>query len=140
METTGIPPGEGKLGRKYIKSFASGIVSQFVCSAEHYAWLAYDYRVSVVTIDLISLAIDPVEFDIDRNRNLARMCQTTLFQNVRLLTPPGAVTSAVLVARFGIGQQLGDERGPSVFSVILTDDRGKEWRVDRVVERMLMQP
>ncbi|MDO5576941.1 MAG: hypothetical protein Q4F84_07660 [Fibrobacter sp.] len=30
--------------------------------------------------------------------------------------------------------------GESVFTVILTDDRGKEWRIDRIEKRTLICP
>jgi hypothetical protein len=132
---------QNKLGRKYIKSFAGGIAHMFACSAEHYAWLAYHHQIPTVTIDLLALRIEPAEFDIERNRILAGMCHRTLLRNTEQLAPPGAVVSAVLSAHFGIDDYAKDGRfasiGRSVFSTILTDDRGKEWRVDHVLERML---
>lgn len=136
--------GQNKLGRKHIKSFASGIAHMFACSAQHYAWLAYQHRLPTVTIELLELRIEPAEFDIERNRILAGMCQRTLLRNAGQLAPPGAVASAVLFAHFpGIEDYSEDGRsasiGRSVFTVILTDDRGKEWRVDHTEERMLIQ-
>ena len=96
-----------------------------------------------VTIDLMGLQIDPAEFDIERNRILAGMCQRTLLRNTGQLAPPGAVASAVLSAQFGIDDHSEEARsssiGRSVFTVVLTDDRGKEWRVDHVEERVLIQ-
>lgn len=71
METAETPFGQKKLGRKHIKSFASGIAHMFACSAQHYAWLAYQHRLLTVTIDLLELRIEPAEFDIERNRILA---------------------------------------------------------------------
>ena len=133
-----------KLGRKYIKSFAGGIAQMFACSAQHYAWLAYQNRMPTVTINLLELRIEPVEFDIKRNRILAGMCQRTLLRNVGKLAQPGAVVTAVLSAHFEIDDysESGHSAliGRSVFTVILTDDRGKEWRVDHAEERMLIQP
>lgn len=115
----------------------------FACSAEHYGWLANQHRMPTVTIDLLELRIEPAEFDIERNRILAGMCQRTLLRNAGQLAPPGAVTSAFLSAHFGIDDYSENGRygkiGRSVFSVILTDDRGKEWRVDLAVARMLIQ-
>lgn len=35
---------ERLLGRRYLKSFASGIAFMFASSATHYAWLAHHYR------------------------------------------------------------------------------------------------
>lgn len=143
METAETLFGQKKLGRKHIKSFASGTAHMFACSAQHYAWLAYQHRLPTVTIDLLGVRIEPAEFDIERNRILAGMCQRTLLRNVGQLTPHGAVASAVLSAHFGIGAYSEDGRsasiGRSVFTVVLTDDRGKEWRVDHVEERMLIQ-
>lgn len=143
METADTPFGKKKLGRKHIKSFASGIAHMFACSAQHYAWLAYQHRLPTVTIDLLEQRIELAEFDIERNRILAGMCQRTLFRNVGQLAPPGAVVTAVLSAHFGIDDYSEDGRsvsiGRSVFTVILTDDRGKEWRVDCAEERMLIQ-
>jgi len=143
VETAETPFGQKKLGRKHIKSFASGIAHMFACSAQHYAWLAYQHRLLTVTIDLLELRIEPAEFDIERNRILAGMCQRTLFRNAGQLAPPGAVVTAVLSAHFGIDDHSENGRsasiGRSVFTVILTDDRGKAWRVDHAEERMLIQ-
>jgi hypothetical protein len=143
METADTPFEQKELGRKHIKSFASGIAHMFACSAQHYAWLAYQHRLPTVTIDLLELRIEPSEFDIERNRILAGMCQRTLLRNAGQLAPPGAVASAVLSAHFGIDDYSDDGRsasiGRSIFTMILTDDRGKEWRVDHPEERMLIQ-
>jgi len=82
VETAETPFEQKKLGRKHIKSFASGIAHMFACSAQHFAWLAYHHRLPTVTIDLLDLRIEPSEFDIERNRILAGMCQRTLLRNV----------------------------------------------------------
>jgi len=115
----------------------------FSCSAQHYAWLAYQHRLPTVTIDLLELRIEPAEFDIERNRILAGMCQRSLIRNAGQLAPPGAVVTASLSAHFGIDDYSEDGHsasiGRSIFTVILTDDRGKEWRVDHAEERMLIQ-
>jgi hypothetical protein len=141
VKTIDTPFGQKKLGRKYIKSFASGIAHMFACSAQHYAWLAYQHQLPTVTIDLLELRIEPAEFDIERNRILARMCQRTLLRNAGQLALPGAVVTAVLSAHFGIDDYSEDGRsasiGRSVYTVILTDDRDKEWRVDQKEERIL---
>jgi hypothetical protein len=143
METADTPFEQKKLGRKHIKSFASGIAHMFSCSAQHYAWLAYQHRLPTVTIDFLELRIEPAEFDIERNRILAGMCQRTLLRNAEQLAPPGAVVTASLSAHFRIDDYSEDGRsasiGRSIFTVILTDDRGKEWRVDHAEERMLIQ-
>lgn len=143
METVETPFGQKKLGRKYIKSFASGIAHMFACSAHHYAWLAHQHRLPTVTIDLLELKIGPAEFDIERNRILAGMCQRTLLRNAGQLASPGAVDLAILSAHFGIDDYSEDGRsasiGRSVVTVILTDNRGKEWRFDHAEERMLIQ-
>ena len=143
METAETPFGQKKLGRKHIKSFASGIAHMFACSAQHYAWLAYQHQLPTVAIDLLELRIEPSEFDIERNRTLAGMCQRTLLRNAGQLAAPGAVVTASLSAHFGIDEYSEDGRsasiGRSVFTVILIDDRDKEWRVDHAEERILIQ-
>ena len=142
MEAVETPFGQKKVGRKYIKSFASGIAHMFACSAQHYAWLAYQHQMPSLTIDLLELKIEPAEFDIERNRVLAGMCQKSLLRNAGQLAPPSAVVSAVLSAHFGIDDYSEDGRSASIsrsiFTVILTDDRGKKWRVDLAEERILI--
>lgn len=95
-------------------------------------WLTYQHQMPSVTIDLLELRIEPAEFDIERNRILAEMCRRTLLRNAGQLAPPGAVASAVLFAHFGIDDYSEDGRsasiGRSIFTVILTDDRGKKWK------------
>lgn len=143
METAETSFGQKKFGRKHIKSFASGIAHMFTCSAQHYVWLAYQHQLPTVTIDLLELRIEPAAFDIERNRILAEMCRKTLLKNAGQLARPGAVASAVLSAHFGIDDYSEDGSsasiGRSVFTVILIDDRSKEWRVDHAEERMLIQ-
>lgn len=118
------------------------MADRLTCSAQHYAWLAYHHRLPTVTIDLLELRIEPADFDIERNRILAGMCQRTL-RNAGQLSPPGAVVTAVLSAHFGIDDYSEDGRfasiGRSIFTVTLTDDRGKDWRVDHAEEWMLIQ-
>lgn len=114
METAETPFGQKKLGRKPLKNFASGIAHMFACSAQHYAWLAYQNRMPTVTIDLLKLRIEPAEFDIERNRILAGMCQRTLLRNAGQLVTPGAVASAVLSAHFGIDDYSEDGRSASI--------------------------
>lgn len=96
-----------------------------------------------MTIDLLELRIEPAEFDIERDRILAGMCQRTLLRNTEQPAPLGAVVTASLSAHFGIGDYSEDGRsasiGRSVFTVILIDDRGKEWRVDHAEEKVLIQ-
>jgi len=142
VETVETPFGQKKLGRKYIKSFASGIAHMFACSAHHYAWLAHQHQMPSVTIDLLELRIGPAEFDIEKNRILARMCQRTLLRNAGQLAPPATIVSAMLSAHFGIDDYTEEGRsawiGNSVFTVILTDDRSKEWRVDLKEEKILV--
>jgi len=140
MDTAETTSEQKKLGRKYIKGFAGGIAHMFACSAQHYAWLARKHGLSVVTIDLFKLQISPAEFDIERNRILAGMCQRTLSQNIGQLASPDFVTAAVLSVNFGIAEYVpdggSDVIGRSVFTVLLTDDRGKVWRGEHV-ERIM---
>ncbi|EKD40993.1 MAG: hypothetical protein ACD_74C00087G0006 [uncultured bacterium] len=142
METAETSLRQNKLGRKYIKSFARGIAHMFACSAQRYAWLAYQHQIPTVTINLLALRVEPAEFNIERNRILAGMCQRTLLRNSEQLAPPGAVVSAVLSAYFGIDDYSEDARiasiGRSVFTAILTDDGGKGWRIEHAEERVLV--
>ncbi|MCH8888321.1 MAG: KTSC domain-containing protein [SAR324 cluster bacterium] len=89
------------------------------------------------------LRMDPAEFDIGRNRNLANMCRRQLQRNIKSLSPPGSVTSAVLTAEFRIDDIHQDGQtttvGESIFTVTLVDDRGKEWRVELKIEEILAQ-
>lgn len=132
------------LSRRYLKSFASGVAHMFMSSAGHYAWLAHHYGIARVTIDLLALKIEPAAFDIKRNRILAGMCHYSLLDSIKRLKPPAFVTSAHLAVEFGIKDYAinarGDEVvGRSTVTVILTDDRGKEWGVTNLTESMLAQ-
>jgi hypothetical protein len=113
--------------RREIKSWASGIANIFACSANHYAWLACHHRLERITIDLISLQIDPPEFDIERNRILAGYCRDCMFRNVQQLLPPANITEAILIADFEIRNVSEDSQVPLTTTVTLTDDRGKKW-------------
>ena len=130
------------LNRRYLKCFACGIAHKFSCSANHYAWLARHYGISRITIDLLNLTIEPVEFDIPRNQILAGMCRDNLLHNVRDLKPPASVVSAVLIADFdiqdyGVGQSGFEYIGESTFTVLLTDDQEKCWRGERTLDQVL---
>ncbi len=132
------------LGRRYLKSFASGTAHMFASSATHYAWLAHHYGCPRVTIDLLTLEIEPAEFNIKRNRILADMCRNSLLRSIRRLKPPAFVTSARLIAEFAIQDYAVNEHGSefigrSITTVILTDDRGKEWAAMHCFDRMLAQ-
>jgi hypothetical protein len=126
-----MPLEPGKFGRRSLKGFAYDIAHQFSYSAEHYAWMAYHYSIPVVTIDLLTLQINPPEFDIARNRNVAGMLQTTLLRNSTLLKNPGAVVAAILTANLLMDDNGVEGRNPKplemIYTVTLTDDRGKEW-------------
>ena len=120
------------LRRKNIQGFARGIAQKFACSAEHYAWLAWQTQCPQVRIDLLSLRIDPAAFDIGRNRILAAMCQETLLRNLAQLTVPIVLTSASLCARFGMDEPTAHHIGDALFTVELNDDQGKTWRAEYV--------
>lgn len=133
------------LGRRYLKSFASGIAYQFLCSCEHYAYMAYQHRVRIVEIDLLTLRISPDIFCIDRNLNLARICQRTLYRSIEWHAMQNKLTAAVIRANFGIDTYTAvPDRiptiGKSTFTVILTDDRGKEWKVELIDENPWATP
>lgn len=130
------------LGRRYLKSFASGIAFQFAASAQHYAWQSYAHRLPHVVIDLLEPMIEPVLFDVERNRILAGMCRYTLQQNIKRLKPPGAVIAATLTADFGIDDYREDELcstvGASIYTVTLVDDRGKPWTCSSHWDRVMV--
>ncbi len=131
-------------GRSELKSWAAGIVLKFACSAHYYAWLAYHHGLPDVTIDLFAIHIKPVEFDVERNRILATYCRDNLLELIARFTATVSVTSAILSAHFGIEDFRSEGNfdasiGRSVFTLTLTDDRGKEW-VGRITdERVLAQ-
>lgn len=133
-----------KVSRRDLKSYASGTVTMFACSSQHYAWLAQHHGIAHVEIDLLTLQIQPEQFDIERNRILAGHCQNSLMRNIRKLSPPAAVISAKLSADFGINDFTEDEygtlsAGKTVYAVTLTDDRGKEWTATITDERVLAE-
>jgi hypothetical protein len=84
------------LRRKQLNGIAASIAHKFAASAEHFAYLAAHYRCSVVTINLLTRDIDPVEFDIERNRNLVGLCA----ENLQLLVPVDSLSLAELKASF----------------------------------------
>lgn len=119
--------------RRLLKGFAHDIAYKFARSTQHFAWLALRHRTRRVEIELFSPRIEPGLFDIGRNRVLAKMCRDNLAELLARLVPPATVSKAVLVADFGIddvrevwGIQ-SSSIGRSTFTVVLTDDRGKEW-------------
>jgi hypothetical protein len=132
-----------QLSRKHIKGFACGITHKFACSAQHYAWLAHQHHKQSVTIDLLKLQIEPAEFDIERNRNLAAVCRDNLLRNTAQLAYPAVVVSATLHADFGIGDYSTEEGtasiGRSAFTVRLVDNRGKEWLGAHEEAKVLIQ-
>ena len=132
-----------KFGRNYLSSFAYGIAFKFACSAEHYAWLAHLHRISEVNIDLLTMIVEPEEFDIERNRILAAMCRTNLLDNVRKIPPPFCLTRATLSAFFGIDDYAKnrhiESKGKSVFTVIVGDEHGRAWQGEHIESRMLIQ-
>ena len=118
--------------RRNLKTFACGIAHKFACSAQHYAWLAHHYGIRQVSIDLLSLRIEPAEFDIERNRILAGYCNENILYLLNRWHQSTIIATAVLIADFGINDYREDGRfgpcvGESTFSVILTDDCGKKW-------------
>ncbi len=130
------------LGRKHIKSFASGIAHMFSCSAMHFAWIAYESKSPSVTIDLLTGKIEPSEFDIERNRILVGMCHSALQGNIKTLAPPGTINAANLTVNFGIDdyrtEGLTSTIGETTYGVTLTDDRGKNWCVELRESRVIV--
>jgi hypothetical protein len=133
-----------KISRRDLKSFASGTINMFASSAQHYAWLAHYHGIDHLEIDLFTLLIKPEQFDIERNRVLAGYCRNSLMRNIARLTAPAAVTSARLIADFGIndfkeGEHGNASIGKTVYSLVLTDDRGKNWTATITDLRVLAQ-
>ncbi len=130
--------------RRNLKTFACGIAHKFACSAQHYAWLAHHYGIPQVTIDLLTLHIEPAKFDIERNRILAEQCRENLQYLLNSRQQSTTVSSAIIIAEFGIDTYREDVRlgpiiGESTFTVILTDDCGKKWRGAHKTELVLAQ-
>lgn len=132
------------LGRKYIKSFASGIAFQFACSADHFAWLAWQEGLPVTLVDLISGRIMPEWLEIDRNLNLVQLCHSSLLYSLKRLKPPAMILSAKIEIRFGLTGYQHDshipEPGGASYTVILTDDRNKDWQVTHYEKKVLRSP
>ncbi|MHB8880452.1 MAG: hypothetical protein ACYC69_02960 [Thermodesulfovibrionales bacterium] len=121
-------------GRRSLQGFAYNIAQKFSVSAEHFAWLALDNKESVMTADLLTGAISPPVFDIERNRTLINMCGENLREIVTKAFP-AELNSAVLTARFGlepVGHFRGYARISAVYEVILVEESGVE--VKGVVE------
>lgn len=113
------------LSRKNLKGIAGGIAHQFNSSASSYAYQAVSNSQSQVSIDLLSLAITPSLFNVERNRILARMCQTTLWRNIKQW-PDLEIQFTELVANFDLSSI--NEEGTWVTVVVsLCDERGKKW-------------
>ena len=111
--------------RRNLKGIAGGIAHQFNCSTSYYAYQAVSEKQDQVQIDLLTLGISPNLFDVERNRILAGMCQSTLF---------GAITKwhdlelreANLVIDFDFESL--DGKGIQVRVVVtLCDEQGKLW-------------
>lgn len=135
---------EKRLSRRHLASFASGIAHQFSSSMEHCVWLARANRCATVSIDLLSQRITPESLDIHRNRRLAEICAETLERNMRQLAPAVEIMAAELVLDL-CPQESPDVRPPGssrpvVVRVVLTDERGKEWRAERREENPLAVP
>ncbi|MDY0361822.1 MAG: hypothetical protein RBR08_10230 [Desulforegulaceae bacterium] len=133
-----------KLGRKHIKSFASGIAFKFSASCYHYAWLAYKNQIRNVSINLFTIEIKPEIFNIERNRILADMLRETLLECIKKLAPPANIISAFLKLEFGIDEFIETENGMKIgmsfFTAELFDDRGKKWSVTHIEKTTLLNP
>jgi hypothetical protein len=143
VETAETPFGRRKLGRKRIKSFASGIAHMIARSAQRYAgWGATTgRRRSQLT-----------SWNRESNPLISTLRGTGFLPGCvseHSSETPGDWRHQALWLRrislpnFGIDDYSGDGRSASIggfiFTVALTDDRGKEWRVDHADERMLIQ-
>ena len=116
--------------RRELRGFAQSIAHKFSCSAEHYAFLAMHHNEPTVTIDLLTVAISPSVFDIERNRILAGFCRENLLQLVKKLAPV-ELQMATLTAWFDNDNIKPHMKnywyGWSRIVVELTDESGRSW-------------
>ncbi len=121
-----VPEIESKgLTRRNLKGIAGGVAHQFNSSAGYYAYQAVSEKQPQAQIDLLTLSISPSLFDVERNRILSGMCQSTLL---------GAITKwhdlelqeAKLVINFDLDSFDGEGIGVTVV-VTLCDEQGKLW-------------
>ena len=116
--------------RRELKSFACGMANKFICSANHYAWLAKQHKVSLVRINLLTLSIAPPEFDIERNRILAGQCRDHLMMNLQRHSLDRELDSAELVVDFEIDMPIMGKFGMYIATTVtvnLGDKQGKMW-------------
>ncbi len=129
--------------RRELTGIARSIADKFSSSLQHYAWLARQHGINTVSVDLLTPRIFPEPFDIERNRILAAMCRQNLDELLKRLPPPAKVRSAELTAEFAIQDSLDGQQGrtigPTKVTVLLTDERGKNWLGVKVTERTLDQ-
>lgn len=113
---------------KQLKGFAFNLAHQFSVSAEYFARLAYAYNVRRVEIDLLNIIIYSEEFDCERNRTLVRYCLDNIKRNILGKIP---ISSTILIAEFGIDKLIPgnnfDYCPKAIFTVTITDSRGRKW-------------
>lgn len=131
-----------KSSRRVLKSFASGLANQFTASANYYAWQALHYSITKVTIDVLNIAVAPVEFDIPRNRKLVELCLGNLALSMQRHNLRESVHAIELIAEFDVQNAFADRFGtcvPMMVTATIIDDRGKSWIVALAEEGKLAQ-
>jgi hypothetical protein len=109
--------------RKQLNGIAASMAQKFAASAEHFAYLAALYSKSKIEINLMTSEISPVAFNIERNRNLVRMC----VDNLRALVDEDELSQATLIAQFNY--ETDDQRSSirsGMIEVRLVTRAGKE--------------
>lgn len=90
-----------KLSEKHIKKFAHGILNIFVSSCNHIAYLCSKNNIKVIEIDILNPKFSNDILNIDRNLNLAQMCNNNLKNNMKKLDTDGYIKSAVIKVKWG---------------------------------------
>lgn len=112
-----------------LRGIAYNVAHVFAGSCEHYANMACEHQVRNVEIDLLADDIEPIVFDIRRNRILAERCGRMLADQVaRTIGIKLQAARLVLDSRF---DEPADGMVDAFVTVTITDDRGKDWGGDR---------
>lgn len=113
------------LSRRNLKGIAGGVAHQFNCSTSYYAYQVVTEKQAKAQIDLLTLNISPSLFNVERNRILAGMCQSTLLGAIAKW-PDLELQKAKLDVNFDLASLDGKCIGITVV-VALCDERGKLW-------------
>ena len=123
--------------RRQLIGVAVSMAQKFSVSAAHFAYVSWSSGIQMVCIDLLTGAISPNQFDVERNRILVRYCSENL---VRIMADPIHIElqKAVLEATFG--GVWSHQHTQSRIVVSLTDERGKVWVGEHVEAHQSIDP